>query len=752
MLDYKIIQLDKDISNKIAAGEVVERPLAVVKELVENAIDAQASKITVEIKDAGKSLIRVTDDGFGIQPDDVLLAFERHSTSKIRTINDIYHISSLGFRGEALASISSVSNMEVISKHKDHDMGKKLNLSGGKVLEHIEVGAPSGTTMMVKDLFFNTPARLKFLKSNNAEQNAINDIMTKLALSHPEIAFKYIVNGQNIFITPGNNRLYDVILNIYQRSLAKNLIEVNYEDNGIKLSGFISSIELTRGNRQYQIAFVNNRYVKSKTIEDAIATVYRTLIPHNRFPIVFLNVAIDPSLIDINIHPAKTEIRFHQEGVIKDLIYKALKYEINRYNLVPDKEISSKSIPNREVLKTFIEANKKDDEVKVNPKHYNPHIEKPSKKEKEVLLNSYKALNQKDEVIIEETQFENKVDELIYEAPKNEVTKSLVREIEKPLSRPLIRETETVISKPLVREEQVLEQVYEPPKQLFEKENETIYDHLNFVGQIFNSYLIYEKNAEMYIIDQHAAHEKILYEKFLDDYKKKNSEEFKCELDNMMKKLENNLLATEDILFRDKIVSSKEEINEMFLEYYKSMPLYRRSRKIRRILFNKITSIRNEIFYEIEADYKKELDKFSDSERNIQENNIALNRRMKIEELIRSVMKAKDELTYLKGESVLKYYNQINNNKELNHQDLAPILYLELKLNGIRYEREIKHIVIDEAQDWSNLQLEVIKEYTKCNNFTIVGDCNQSMLPMDKENVLNNFDNILDNNIYNFKL
>jgi len=246
------------------------------------------------------------------------------------------------------------------------------------------------------------------------------------------------------------------------------------------------------------------------------------LIPHNRFPIVFLNVAIDPSLIDINIHPAKTEIRFHQEGVIKDLIYKALKYEINRYNLVPDKEISSKSIPNREVLKTFIEANKKDDEVKVNPKHYNPHIEKPSKKEKEVLLNSYKALNQKDEVIIEETQFENKVDELIYEAPKNEVTKSLVREIEKPLSRPLIRETETVISKPLVREEQVLEQVYEPPKQLFEKENETIYDHLNFVGQIFNSYLIYEKNAEMYIIDQHAAHEKILYEKFLDDYKKKN--------------------------------------------------------------------------------------------------------------------------------------------------------------------------------------------------------------------------------------
>ena len=241
-------------------------------------------------------------------------------------------------------------------------------------------------------------------------------------------------------------------------------------------------------------------------------------------------------------------------------------------------------------------------------------------------------------------------------------------------------------------------------------------------------------------------------EEFINDYKKKNSAEFKCELDNIMKKLENNLLATEDIVFRDKIVYSKEEINEMFVEYYKSMPLYRRSRKIRRILFNKITSIRNEIFYEIEREYKKELDQLSDSERNILENNIALNRRTKIEELIRDVMKAKDELAYLKGDNVLKYYNQINNNKDLSNQDLAPILYMELKLNGIKYHGEIKHIVIDEAQDWSNLQLEVIKEYTKCNNFTIVGDCNQSMLPMDEENVLNNFESILDKDILKFKL
>ncbi len=530
MIDNKIIQLDKDISNKIAAGEVVERPLAVVKELVENAIDAKSTKITVEIKDAGKTLIRVTDNGHGIRPDDVVLAFERHSTSKIRTINDIYHISSLGFRGEALASISSVSNMEVISKHSEYDFGKKLLLSGGKMVENHEVGAPSGTTMMVKDLFFNTPARLKFMKSNNAELNAINDIMTKLAMSHPEIAFKYIVGGKNIFITPGNGKLYDVILNIYQKSLAKNLIEVDFREHDIHLSGYVSTIEMTRGNRQYQVAFVNNRYVKSKTIEDAIATVYRTLIPHNRFAIAFLNISIDPSLIDINIHPAKTEIRFHQEGVVKDLIYKALKYEINRYDLVPDKPMNAKPVANSEVLKTYSEINReatKNLSVETPVKKStsfgeslaNKHYETSDDRlKKEILLDSLK--NIKDELT--EAKVKDSDNLLAGETkPLVRECKPLVREDSLPFSKeeaPFKKE----VQKPLVREPMVKEKMYESPKPMFEDPKETIYDNLKYIGQIFNSYLIYEKNQQMYMIDQHAAHEKILYEKFLSDFKNKS--------------------------------------------------------------------------------------------------------------------------------------------------------------------------------------------------------------------------------------
>lgn len=523
MAKYKIIQLDKEISNKIAAGEVVERPLAVVKELVENAIDAESTKVTVEIKDAGKTLIRITDNGLGIPPGEMLLAFERHSTSKIRTINDIYHISSLGFRGEALASIASVSNVEIISKHNEYDLGKRIALSGGKVKENIDVGAPQGTTIKIKDLFFNTPARLKFLKSNNAEQNAMSDIMSKLALSHPEISFKYIVNGQNIFITPGNNKLYDVILNIYQKSLANNLLPIDYTENGITLTGFTSSIELTRGNRQNQIVFVNNRYVKSKTIEDAIASVYRTMIPHNRFPIAFLNIQIDPSLIDINIHPAKTEIRFHQEGVIKDLIYKALKFEINKFNLVPDKILKSRKIENKEVLDLYSESNKINSVATVESLSKRPKCTRVTtnsdlieeKKTSQFLPNPYKA----DYKQIKEDREKSGI--LLNSLSQLNKPMTSTIPLKRDRSSTILNGVEQVKLERLVRETPFVEEVYEPQKSMFETETETIYDHLRYIGQMFNTYLIYEKNNEMYLIDQHAAHEKILFENFVNDYKNK---------------------------------------------------------------------------------------------------------------------------------------------------------------------------------------------------------------------------------------
>lgn len=531
MLDHKIIQLDKEISNKIAAGEVVERPLAVVKELVENSIDSGATKITIEIKDAGKSFIRITDNGRGINPDDMELAFERHSTSKIRTINDIYNISSLGFRGEALASIASVSNVEMISKHASLEIGEKILISGGKVLSKSPTGAPQGTTIFIKDLFFNTPARLKFLKSNNSELSAINDIVNKLALSHPEVSFKYIVGGENIFITPGNNKLYDVILNIFQKTISKNLIEIDVNENGIKIEGFVSNLDSTRGNRQYQIVFVNNRYVKSKVVEDAISLVYRTLIPQNRFPIVFINIIIDPTLIDINIHPSKTEIRFHQDGLIKDLIYKTLKYELNKYNLVQSKQLNSRHIDNKSTLSIYSEINKinnekidaqsfkadsyeeSSDKVIYNTKAENsnsvsePFSKKsyniPSKIEvsenrgkSKILLDNYKRLSEGDNVKVEATG--NK-----YVASTS-------------------NKTDNTISVAFKREDKFIEPNYQNSKPLFESEKETIYDNLIYVGQLFQTYLIYEKSNEMFLIDQHAAHEKILFEEYVESFRQRN--------------------------------------------------------------------------------------------------------------------------------------------------------------------------------------------------------------------------------------
>ena len=528
----KIIQLNKDISNKIAAGEVVEKPLAVVKELVENAIDAGASKITVEIKEAGKSYIRVTDNGRGINPSEMELAFERHSTSKIRTINDIYNISSLGFRGEALASIASVSNVEMISKHMDIEMGQKLVLSGGKNIEFNSTGAPQGTTIFIRDLFFNTPARLKFLKSNIAEQNAISDIMNKLALSHPEIAFKYIVAGENVFITPGNNKMFDVILNIFQKGISKNLLEISNEDNGISIKGFISNLDVTRGNRQYQIIFVNNRYVKSKVIESAVALAYRTMIPQNRFPIVFLNIEIDPSLIDINIHPSKTEIRFHQEGVIKDLIYRYLKIELNKYNLVPVREFNSKVVSNKSVLNAYSEVNKINDgklEVK-NTKKNEENIEKDIEvknslypeniTEKNTEINeSYKNFSKN--TYVKQTKEEIKEDREKAKILLNSYKTLLEKKVDSNDNTIIIEDKVLIKASPFVKKiEDKVEHI--PSVNLFEKTEETIYDNLKFIGQIFSSYLIYEKNAEMYLIDQHAAHEKILYEEFLDSFKKKN--------------------------------------------------------------------------------------------------------------------------------------------------------------------------------------------------------------------------------------
>ncbi len=336
----RIHKLEPNISNKIAAGEVVERPAAVVKELVENAIDAGATKITVEIKKAGKALIRVTDNGYGIDPDDIDLAFERHATSKIETVDDIYKVVTLGFRGEALASISAVSNMDVISRQSDKETGVKLSMSGGRKLSKDETGCPIGTTMVVKDLFFNTPARLKFLKSDNAEVTAISDIVNKLALSHSEIGFRYIVNDKNMFTTPGKNDLFKSIYAVYEKEMTRNLIPIDKTENGIRITGFMTNLQYTRGNRSMQNFFVNGRYVKSPVLMDGVSMAYRSMLTPGRFPACFIMVELDHTKVDVNIHPAKTEIKFHQEGVVKQIMYTAVRETLLSFNQTPVVELS----------------------------------------------------------------------------------------------------------------------------------------------------------------------------------------------------------------------------------------------------------------------------------------------------------------------------------------------------------------------------------------------------------------------------
>ncbi len=277
--------LDPLVANKIAAGEVVERPSAVVKELVENAIDANSTRIYVEIQSGGKKLIRITDNGSGISPNEMQLAFERHATSKVSVIEDIYALTTLGFRGEALASIAAVSHVEMTSKQRENELGQHIKLSGGKVLEQSGAGTQDGTTIVIKDLFYNTPARMKFMKSTGAETGAISDLMIRLALSHSEVAFTYVVDGKNIFKTPGDGNAHKVIYSVLDKELAQNMMPVSFEENGWKLTGFMSKLSYTRGNRSQQIFFVNQRYIKSRMMLDAVAGAYLGQLPIGRFPV-----------------------------------------------------------------------------------------------------------------------------------------------------------------------------------------------------------------------------------------------------------------------------------------------------------------------------------------------------------------------------------------------------------------------------------------------------------------------------------
>ena len=394
----KIINILDDLTiNKIAAGEVVERPSSVTKELIENSIDASSTQIVIDIVDGGKKQIRITDNGEGIPSSEVDKSFLRHATSKIKKIDDLYDLYSLGFRGEALASIASVSRLEMITKTKDEPLGTKVVLEGGKEVLKEPVGTKNGTTIIIKDLFFNTPVRQKFLKSTHAETINISDLINKLAIGNTNVQFKYINNGKLMLNTPGDNKLISVIRSIYGKEIVENLIEINEEGSFCNINGYIGNNNIYRSNKNLQHIYINNRYVRSKIILDAINEAYKSIIPINKHGVCFLNIDINPAKIDVNIHPTKMEIKFENDKdlyiEIRDLLKKKLLNTalIGKYENYDDKfkvnESKETYLQEKEAyLQTFNNLNKENEEDK--------NLNKATPKNDFSELNSFMSLSE----------------------------------------------------------------------------------------------------------------------------------------------------------------------------------------------------------------------------------------------------------------------------------------------------------------------------------------------------------------------
>lgn len=460
----KIRVLDDSTINKIAAGEVVERPYSIVKELVENSVDALSTNITVEIKNGGKSYIRVTDNGSGIESGDIRAAFLRHSTSKISQVEDLQNIVTLGFRGEALASIASVSQLEVISKTRNSEIGQRLLLYSGEVKEESEVGAANGTTIIVRNLFYNIPVRKKFLKSDSSESGAISDLIYRLSLSNPSISFKFIKDGALVLKTPGKGSLEKTAYSLLGKEFSDSTIPLEFEKKSFKLSGFISKPAFSRGNRGQQYIFVNGRSVKHLLLSRKVESAYKGVIPSNRYPVLVLFIELDPREIDVNIHPAKTEIRFLAESEILSWVEEAVR-----------KALDSET----EILETSLGV--------VEP----PKAVKPK---------AMKLLEKR-----EETQPSLLDPELFYQAHSH--SQAYSEKPEKPLKKPLKAKK----SHEAVRESGP---AHYKPKHSPKQERAKL-PTLEVKGVVFNTYILCEDRVagELLIIDQHAAHERIMYEK-----------------------------------------------------------------------------------------------------------------------------------------------------------------------------------------------------------------------------------------------
>lgn len=540
----RINLLDEITINKIAAGEVVERPSSIVKELVENSIDAGADRIIIEVENGGKSLIKITDNGCGIPSSEVKKCFLRHATSKIDKIDDLFNLFTLGFRGEALASICAVSKLEMTTKFEDEAVGTKITLVGGNIEAKEAVGANTGTSIVIKDLFFNTPARKKFLKTDHAELMNITDIVNKLAIGYPNVKFRYLNSGKLMVNTPGDGKLVSAVRSIYSREVSENLIEINYDCSLFKIDGYIGNNNIYRSNRNLQHVYINGRFVKSKIIYDAIANAYKSIIPINKHAVCFINLHLDPQKVDVNIHPGKIEVKFEKENEIKLEIMEYIRAKLLKQSLIGKYETFDRAPKDRAVKQdfsgnafknqdfgntttNFSETSTKLDDKNIKPIDLSDEVDVNSfiklddfeeKKKKEVknksnatkntsLKNHDNKTNKRESYSSGFSSYNSDVDNY-----KNSYSSAVKIEDNDKIS-----ETESQMA--FTAEGAILDS--EKRDEIEKKEAGFSLKYYKVVGVVFDTYIVLQKGESMYLMDQHAAHERVLFERYMNAFHKR---------------------------------------------------------------------------------------------------------------------------------------------------------------------------------------------------------------------------------------
>lgn len=529
----KIAVLDKNTIDKIAAGEVVERPASIVKELVENAIDAGATAVTVEIKEGGISFIRITDNGCGIAKDQVRLAFLRHATSKIRSVEDLTQIASLGFRGEALSSIAAVSQVELITKTSGDLTGVRYVIEGGEEKSYEEIGAPEGTTFLIRNLFYNTPARSKFLKTATTEGNAVAVCVEQMALSNPHISFKYMQNGQTKLHTSGSRNVRELVYHIYGRDISRELIEVSAKTDLMEVSGFIAKPAVSRGNRNFENYYVNGRYVRSKLLSKAIEDGYHGFMMQHKYPFTLLYITMDGERVDVNVHPAKMELRFSSQEQIYNQLVLLIKDTLMRRERIPEVTLEGESAPEKQgtpisradVPEPFEQQRRTHTfERQVSRKEslpvYPSDLRKVTAAPGPAGDKTRRSDGEHPPVFREASVIRERVPEkkTFLNPAGPEITESGRPQAEQEITKPTEEKLPEDPSAGTKEQRPAAEQMELFDGRLLSREARSSH---KIIGQIFDTYWLVQYDDSLYIIDQHAAHEKVLYERMMKDFKEK---------------------------------------------------------------------------------------------------------------------------------------------------------------------------------------------------------------------------------------